>query len=248
MEAVIIIPARYASSRFPAKPLAKILGKPMIQWVVERCARAEVGPVLVATDDARIAATVEQFGGKVAMTRADHANGTSRIAEVAASLDAPYIINIQGDEPAIDPRNIREVLNLLKADDQPEMATLAEPLSDPEWVRNPNIVKVVCAGNGNALYFSRAAIPALHQIEAIPQPSPYLKHVGIYGYRRDFLFRYNEHPPVLLEKLESLEQLRALDMGARIRVGISHFPSAGVDVPDDIARAERLLIALGEKA
>ena len=248
MEAVIIIPARYASSRFPAKPLARILGKPMIQWVVERCTRARVGGVLVATDDARIAETVREFGGQVAMTRVDHPNGTSRIAEVAQSFDVPYVINIQGDEPAIDPRSIRVVLDLLQAADQPEMATLAEPIQDPESIHNPNCVKVVCAENGNALYFSRAPIPALHQIDSIPQPSPYLKHIGIYGYRREFLFRYNEHPPVLLEKLESLEQLRALAMGARIRVGISHFPSAGVDVPDDIARAERLLIALGEKA
>jgi 3-deoxy-manno-octulosonate cytidylyltransferase (CMP-KDO synthetase) len=247
MSAVVIIPSRFASTRFPGKPLAMLLGQPMIAWVVRRCLQAAVGPVLVACDHQEIAAAAARAGAEVFLTAADHPNGSSRIAEVARQRKEEFIINVQGDEPAIAPAALKSVLELLSQPDEPEMATLAEPLQPGDDPGNANLVKVVCTSRGDALYFSRAAIPHRHPSAPSDLAVPYLRHLGIYGYRRPFLNAYANEPPQALEQVEGLEQLRALAMGARIRVGIHRFPSIGVDVPADLERAEALLIAMGEK-
>ncbi|MCB1041770.1 MAG: 3-deoxy-manno-octulosonate cytidylyltransferase [Acidobacteria bacterium] len=247
MGAVIIIPARFQASRFPGKPLAPLAGKPMIQWVYERCAQVENAQVMVATDDRRIFSAVRKFGGDVVMTRSDHDNGTQRIAEVAERLDARHIINVQGDEPLIEPDAVRLVLEMLESDSSLEMATLAEPVSERASLFNPNVVKVVCNQKGDALYFSRSPIPFIKhpRMERIDWPEDltahHLRHVGIYGYRRDFLIRFASEPACDLEQVEGLEQLRALYMGVRIRVGITTMQLVGVDTPDDLVRAECLI-------
>lgn len=219
----------------------------MIQWVVERCQSVAGVEVAVATDDERIRAAVTAFGGQVVMTRSDHENGTQRIAEVARSMQADIIVNVQGDEPLIEPAAIEQVIGLLQADPQLEMATLAEPITQFEDIFNPHVVKVVCAENGNALYFSRAPIPFMKHpdMSRIDWPKhltgKHFRHVGIYGYRRDFLLRFADESACDLEQFEGLEQLRALVMGARIRVGITHMELVGVDTPEDLDRAEAAL-------
>jgi 3-deoxy-manno-octulosonate cytidylyltransferase (CMP-KDO synthetase) len=237
--AAIVIPARFGSTRLPAKPLLAETGKPLIQHVYERaCLAKRARLVLVATDDTRILDAVESFGGWGVMTRAEHACGTDRIAEAARSLDADIIVNLQGDEPLIDPESLDQVIALLENDPNAGMATLATPLRDAEGYRSPNVVKVVCDGAGNALYFSRAPIPFVRDGEPnfAAQPPVVLQHVGLYAYRREFLFRFAALPPAPLEQLEKLEQLRALAAGVRIRVGISAAPALGVDTLEDYHR------------
>lgn len=242
MSAIAIIPARYASTRFPGKPLADLLGKPMIQHVYERVVQAGgIDRVIVATDDERIAAAVRAFGGAAEMTRTDHPTGTDRLAEVAARLDAQWIVNVQGDEPLIDPRMIAQALEPLRRDPGIVMGTLKTPIASVEEYLNPNVVKVVTDQQGFALYFSRAAIPHGRDLgsdlnAALPQISAF-KHVGLYVYRRDFLLAFPKLAATPLEGLEKLEQLRALEHGYRIHVVETDLVSLGVDTPADLELA-----------
>jgi 3-deoxy-manno-octulosonate cytidylyltransferase (CMP-KDO synthetase) len=242
---IAVIPARYGSSRFPGKPLAPIAGRPMIQWVCDRARAARsVDEVLVATDDARIAEAVAAFGGQAVMTSPDHPSGTDRIAEAVRGRTAGLVVNVQGDEPLLPPRVIDALVAAMRAGDS-EMGTVAMPLAptSPEFA-DPNVVKVVVNARGEALYFSRAAIP--HQ-RADGAPMTALWHWGIYAYRRAFLEQFVRWPPGRLEGCEKLEQLRALEQGARIRVLVeTEAQSTGVDVPADIARVERVLRERGE--
>lgn len=238
-----IIPSRWGSTRFPGKPLHLIAGKPLIQHVWERCKEcSKLDEILVATDDERIKEAVEAFGGKVAMTSPDHPTGTDRIAEaVKASPQATHIINIQGDEPLIDPALIDELATVMAADDSLDMATAANPLdpADPA-VQDPNVVKVALALDGRALYFSRSPLPFFRNpVEGLPV----LRHKGIYAYKRSFLERFITWPPSPLEKAESLEQLRALENGASIKVLPTADTSPGVDTPEQALEIERLLAA-----
>lgn len=225
-----VIPARYASSRFPGKPLAPIDGKPMIQHVWERAWLARsLGRVLVATDDERIAAAARAFGAEVAMTRPDHPSGTDRVAEAAAATDAGIIVNIQGDEPLIDPAAIDLAVSTLLDDPDCRMATLKRRIERPEDIQNPNVVKVVTSLDGWALYFSRSPVP--HAREGSPV---YWKHIGLYVYRRDLLLSYGSLRRGPLEETEKLEQLRALENGIGIRVAETDYDTIGVDTPEDL--------------
>ena len=238
-----IIPARYDSTRFPGKPLAPIAGKPLIQHVIERCQLAKsLAEVIVATDDARIRQTAQQFC-RVEMTAADHPSGTDRIAEVAARCTCDALVNIQGDEPLIDPTVIDAVAQALT---QEEMSTAATAIKGPEDHDNPNVVKVVVNAAGRALYFSRRTIPYLRDAASRSLTEqlaafPFLKHLGIYGYRRETLLRLVKFPVSPLEAAEKLEQLRALENGVPIAVVKVDYDSVGVDVPSDVARVEQLL-------
>ena len=252
MRVTAIIPARYASTRFPGKPLAEILGKPMIQWVCERTAKAaHIHRVIVATDDERIAAAVRGFGGEVEMTRADHPTGTDRLAEVAARIETDLVVNVQGDEPLIDPKMIEQAVAPLRKNRGIPMGTLKCPLTSREEFRNPNVVKVVTDRQGFALYFSRAPIPHPRDLGAdLPADLTGLncfKHVGLYVYRKDFLLTYPKLAVTPLENLEKLEQLRALEHGFRIRVVETALPSQGVDTPEDLERVLELLRRGGAK-
>lgn len=238
-----VIPARFASTRFPGKPLHLIAGKPLIQHVVERCRlAASLTDLVVATDDARIAAVAAKFC-RVELTRDDHPSGTDRIAEVALRVPAEGYVNIQGDEPLMDPAVIDAVAAGL-ADS--EMSTAATPIRDLAEYDNPNVVKAVVAANGRALYFSRRTVPYLRDLSAKPAAEqlaafPFLKHLGIYGYRRETLLRLVTFPVSPLEAAEKLEQLRALENGMTITVARVNHDSVGVDVPADVARVEALL-------
>jgi 3-deoxy-manno-octulosonate cytidylyltransferase (CMP-KDO synthetase) len=243
MRIIGIIPARYASTRFPSKPLALIAGKPLIQRVVEQCQRAKsLGEVVVATDDARIA-EVAQWFCRVEMTRADHPSGSDRIAEVASRCECDAVVNIQGDEPLIDPEVIDAVAGALARE---EMSTAATPIRNPAEYENPNVVKVVVNTAGRALYFSRRTIPYLREAASRSANEqlaafPFLKHLGIYGYRRETLLRLVKFPMSPLEQAEKLEQLRALENGIQIAVVKVDYDSVGVDVPEDVERVERYL-------
>jgi 3-deoxy-manno-octulosonate cytidylyltransferase (CMP-KDO synthetase) len=241
-----IIPARYASSRFPGKPLADILGKTMIQRVYEQTAQAElVDEVVVATDDERIFNAVIAFGGKVCMTSDTHETGTDRLAEVATQLDSDLIVNVQGDEPLINPKMIDQAIAPLKEDDTIDMGTLMIPIADVDEYLNPNVVKVVTDQQGNALYFSRSPIPYYRDYaNALGENFEYVrafKHVGMYVYRREFLLAYPGLNMTPLEQAEKLEQLRALENGFRIRVVKTHLHSQGVDTPEDLTRVCEIL-------
>ena len=268
MKVLGIIPARYASTRFPGKPLAFIAGKPLIQHVVERCQKAKsLGEVIVATDDSRIADVVKKFC-RVEMTRADHPSGSDRIAEVAARCPCDAVVNIQGDEPLIDPKVIDAVAGALA---QNEMSTAAVRIRQPAELDNPNVVKVVVSAAGRALYFSRRTIPYLREAASpvkyasLPPAAaknqifhgasgsvseqlaafPFLKHLGIYGYRRETLLRLVKFPVSPLENVEKLEQLRALENGVQIAVVTVDYDSVGVDVPEDVAKVEKILTTDG---
>ena len=243
MKTLGLIPARYASTRFPGKPLHLIAGKPLLQHVVERCQLARsLAEVIVATDDERIASVARRFA-RVELTRGDHPSGTDRIAEVVARLACEAVVNIQGDEPLIDPAVIDAVAARLG---DCEMSTAATPLKELAEYDNPNVVKVVVSAAGRALYFSRRTIPFLRDLAARPAAEqfaafPFLKHLGIYGYRRDTLLRLVAFPVSPLEHAEKLEQLRALENGISIAVVRVAYDSVGVDVPADVARVEALL-------
>lgn len=231
-----VIPARFASTRFPGKALAPIAGKPMIQHVWERARLCELlTRVVVATDDERIAGAARGFGAEAVLTRADHASGTDRAAEAAAATDAEVIVNIQGDEPLIDPAAISLALSTLLDDPVCRMATLKRRLTSPADVRNPNIVKVVTSLSGWALYFSRSPIPASRGEEAA-----YWKHIGLYVYRRELLLSYSSLPRGPLEEAEKLEQLRALENGIGIRVAETSYDTIGVDTPEDLEAVLKL--------
>jgi len=245
MNAIGIIPARYASSRFPGKPLADILGKPMIQWVYEQASLAQLlDQVIVATDDKRIFDTVMQFGGKVVMTSPQAANGTERVAEVAQNLDATLIVNIQGDEPLIEPDVIDQLIMLMQENPTAPVGTLVKKIEDAENLMNPNIPKVVIDKDFYALYFSRSIIP-FHRDRADQRKwirnENYYQHIGLYIYRREFLLKFVELPISTLERIERLEQLRILENGYKIKVALTATESIGVDVPSDIDRVISLL-------
>ena len=237
MRTLCVIPARYASTRLPGKPLADICGKPMICRVWERARRAEKPErVIVATDDQRIYDAVRKDGGEAMLTRADHPTGTDRLAEVAqAHAAVDLIVNVQGDEPLIEPSVIDERIALFEADENLQMATVMTRMEDEEEQKNPNNVKVVVDKLGYALYFSRSLLPYPRAAAA-----PVYKHIGIYAYRRDFLLHYARLAPTPLEKAESLEQLRALENGYGIRVLETASRFIGVDTPEDLALVNRL--------
>ena len=239
-KAVGIIPARWGSTRFPGKALQLIGGKPLLRHVWERCRRAKkLDRLIIATDDFRIAEAAFEWGAEVAMTSPKHASGTDRIAEVAAKLKQfSHIINIQGDEPLIDPKLIDRLVRELQRDRKLEMITAAHPFEDPLEAASPHQVKVVTNRSGDALYFSRAAIPFLRDAGT---KTKYFRHQGIYGYRRDLLLRFVRWKSGPLERAESLEQLRALENGVRIRVVMTGSGSPGVDTPEDARMIERLM-------
>jgi 3-deoxy-manno-octulosonate cytidylyltransferase (CMP-KDO synthetase) len=245
MRIVGIIPARWQSTRFPGKSLARLCGKPLIQWVLERSQQARrLDALLVATDDERIRQTVLDVGGRVVMTSDDHHSGTDRVAEAAVTEPADVIINIQGDEPLVDPRLIDQLASVMSEQMEWDMATAAAPLAADD-VSRPSICKVVMDGRGQALYFSRAAIPFVRDASFRPAGVLYWRHIGIYAYRGSFLQRFVAEQPCELERAESLEQLRALHMGARIKVETTEEAGIGVDLPADVPLAEEALQRLG---
>jgi len=258
-QVVAVIPARYEATRLPGKPLADIAGRPMVEHVYRRAASARgVDAVVVATDDERIAAAVRGFGGIAAMTDAAHRTGTDRIAEVAASLSCEIVLNVQGDEPLIEPEMIEAVIAPLVADPMLEMSTVCVAIADRSDYTNPNVVKVVRDRTGRALYFSRSPIPHFRdQGSGIrdprsanptdprsPIPDPCYKHIGLYGYHRTFLLKLATLPQTPLERAESLEQLRALEHGYRIHAVETTYDSIGVDTPEDLERVRRQLLAV----
>jgi 3-deoxy-manno-octulosonate cytidylyltransferase (CMP-KDO synthetase) len=245
MKFIGIIPARYASTRFPGKPLAMLGGKPVIQRVYEQVVSV-LGEAYVATDDERIFKAVESFGGRAVMTRSDHKSGTDRIEEAAQKLqtDADVIINVQGDEPFIQKSQLETVKHLFD-DPQTQIATLGKPFEAMEGVENPNSPKIVCDINGYAMYFSRSVIPHIRGKEQSEWllNFPYLKHIGLYAYRRNVLAEITKLPQSPLELAESLEQLRWLQNGYRIKVGLTDVETVGIDTPEDLERAEQFILA-----
>jgi 3-deoxy-manno-octulosonate cytidylyltransferase (CMP-KDO synthetase) len=242
---VAVIPARYASTRFPGKALADIAGRPMIEHVYRRAEAAQhVDAVIVATDDSRIADAVARFGGNVRMTRSSHSTGTERIAEVAATLDCDLVVNLQGDEPLIEPAAIDEAIQPFAGSETLTMTSLCQRFRAAEEILDPHIVKVVTDRHGFALYFSRAPIPFLRNQLVFPsaKAGPF-KHIGLYVQRREFLLTVASLEPTPLERTEGLEQLRVLESGFRIRMLETSHDSIGVDTPDDLERVRRLLTA-----
>jgi 3-deoxy-manno-octulosonate cytidylyltransferase (CMP-KDO synthetase) len=240
-----VIPARFASTRLAGKPLALIDGIPMIQRVYESTVATHVfDDVVVATDDARIRDCVAAAGGRAVMTRADHPSGTDRVAEVAADCEADIVVNVQGDLPFVRRDLVLPLVEAMRGDASIEMGTIAVPIRDPEQWTNPNVVKVVADERGFALYFSRAPIPARRDSEPGEEGAVFgLQHVGLYGYRREFLLRFTSWPASRLEQIERLEQLRALERGVRIFVAIAGGAVVEVDTPEDLARASALAAA-----
>jgi len=243
MKVIGIIPARYDSKRFPGKVLADILGRPLIQRVYEQARKVELlDEILVATDNEEIFKVVENFGGKAVMTSSNCKSGTDRLAEVAGSLDADIFINIQGDEPLISPELISRVAQALIEDNAIEIATVARKVTTQEELNNPNVVKVVIDNDGFALYFSRAQIPYVRDFLEIKNlGSVCYKHIGLYGYKRGFLLNFALMKQGPLEKVEDLEQLRALENGYKIKVVITQRDSIGVDTQEDLEKVRKIL-------
>jgi 3-deoxy-manno-octulosonate cytidylyltransferase (CMP-KDO synthetase) len=245
-----VIPARYGAQRFPGKPLAMIAGKTLVQRVYEQAAKAKrVDKVVVATEDTRILEAVESYGGDAMLTSPECATGTDRVAEVARQYDCELVLNIQGDEPLMRPEMIDQLVEGMLADTGCAMGTLARKINAAEQLTNPNVVKVVIGKTGNALYFSRSQIPFVRDVvAAVPAAAPgtgatttFLKHLGIYAFRREFLFKFVALPQSELEKAEKLEQLRALENGFGIKVWVTPFDSIGVDTPEDVQLVEEIL-------
>jgi 3-deoxy-manno-octulosonate cytidylyltransferase (CMP-KDO synthetase) len=236
-----VIPARFASTRFPGKVLAQIAGQTMLQHVYQHaCLSTYLTSVMIATDDDRVYAAARDFGARVRMTRSDHLSGTDRAAEAASAEDAEIVVNIQGDEPLISPAAIDAAILPLVHEPDLVMGTLKKRIEDPREITDPNVVKVVTNRSGDAVYFSRCAIP----FEREPSGgTPYFKHIGLYVYRRKFLLAYPALPVGPLEAAERLEQLRALENGFRIRVVETEYESLGVDTPEDLARVSKLFDA-----
>lgn len=238
MKILGVIPARYGSSRFEGKPLALINGKPMIEWVYKRALKSNVDRLIIATDDLRIYEKVEEFGGEVMMTSKKHKTGTDRIIEVAKKWsEYDVIINIQGDEPLIEPDMINQLIIPFLEDNTLKMATLKHEILNEKNIDNPNVVKVITDKDGYAIYFSRSPIPYNRDRKKIK----YYRHIGIYGYNREFLLKYKKLEKSLLEDIESLEQLRALENGYKIKVEITDFDVRGVDTPEDLHEVEKIL-------
>ena len=243
LQVLAVIPARYASTRLPGKVLMEVAGKPIVQHVYDRTCHAHlVDDVVVATDDERVVGALKRFGTNVVMTSPDHPSGTDRIAEVAASSSAEIIVNVQGCEAIIDPRMIDEAIQPLLDDPNVLMATLKHRITDQSEIDDPNVVKVVTDKRNRALYFSRAPIPAVRDIaDRKARQRCYFKHIGLYVYRRDFLLSYAKMAPTPLEKLEKLEQLRALENGFEIVVIETQYDSVGVDTMESFERVKQLL-------
>lgn len=241
MDVIGIIPARYSSARFQGKVLADILGKPMIQHVWERAKQAAVlDDLIIACDDERVARVAEEFGAKVAFTAKGHVSGTDRICEVINPLDVKIVINIQGDEPLIHPTMIDAVARALLDDSSISMATVMKNIEEPRVINDPNVVKVVIDKNNFAVYFSRSPIP-FHAEESEIKLPIYFKHIGLYGYTKDFLFIYKNLPVSYLERVECLEQLRVLEEGFRIKVIETKYDTIGVDTPEDLEKVKEYL-------
>jgi len=243
-KAIIVIPARYGSTRLPAKALADIEGKPLVQHVYDRaCLSRLASDCLVATDDERIKQACEQHGTNVMMTSPDHNTGTDRMAEVAQKTDADVYINVQGDEPLVDPEVIDLLIKMMFDDPEVQMGTLKVPIASYDDLIDPNMVKVVCDEGGFALYFSRAPVPFLtsERFRDTAKDPQAFKHIGIYSFKRDFLFQFSQMPSSSLEKMEKLEQLRALEAGVRIKVLTTDYESIGVDTQADLDRVRALL-------
>lgn len=238
-----VVPARYASTRFPGKIIAPLAGKPVVLHTAERARSASlVDEVVIATDAQEVVDALAPHGVVPVMTRPDHESGTDRIAEVAAGRDAGIIVNVQGDEPLIDPNTIDAAIRPLLENPAVVMATARHRITDPARIADPNVVKVVCGIDGFALYFTRAAAPHIRDAaDRAEAPTCYWQHVGIYVYRRDFLLAYAKLPQTPLERLEKLEQLRVLEHGYRIAVVDTDYESVGVDVPEDLERVARML-------
>jgi 3-deoxy-manno-octulosonate cytidylyltransferase (CMP-KDO synthetase) len=238
---VVVIPARYGATRLPGKPLVSLAGKPMIERVHERAKMAKTPDrVIVATDDERIRQAVEAFGGEARMTRPDHRTGTERVAEVAAHVEGNVFVNVQGDEPLLDPAALDGAVNALLEEPVADVATVATLIKKPTDIMDPNVVKVVLDFDGNALYFSRAPIPWVRDAASKIQVR-HLKHLGLYVFRRDALLDYPTLPQGELERIEQLEQLRWMENGVKIRVAEVEHDAVSVDVPEDVARVEKLL-------
>ena len=239
MKIIGVIPARYQSSRFPGKPLADILGKPMIWWVYQQCLKVrELDEVYVATDDERIFNTCTQLGIRVIMTSDQHRSGTDRLGEVANRIEANVYVNIQGDEPLIEPQMISDLIGVF-ADESVYYGSLRKQITDEAEIQAPSTVKVVVDKNEDALYFSRSVIPSNVKDG---KPVRIYRHVGIYAYKRDFLMTFIQLPPSELEAVEGLEQLRALENGYKLRVHETQFDSIGVDLPEHIALVEQAIL------
>ncbi len=237
MKAIGVIPARYGSKRFPGKPLADILGKPMIQYVWERASKTKtLEEVIIATDDERILRKAKEFGAEAVLTSPSLSSGTERVAEAVKDLDADIVVNIQGDEPLIEPRAIDEAIKSLIKDPKIPVATLAYRMTKKEEIEDPNVVKVVFDKNNFALYFSRFPIPYSREHRL-----PIYKHIGLYVYRKEFLAKLVQLEPSPLEKIEDLEQLRVLENGYRIKIVKTECDSIGVDTPEDLERVKALL-------
>jgi len=247
MAVLAVIPARYGSTRFPGKPLATLQGKPMIQQVYEQVAEAKrVGEVIVATDDDRIIEVIERAGGTALLTSDTVRSGTERAAEVARARNASVVINVQGDEPLVHPDMVDQLAEFLERHAAVPMASLMTPLRDEKDLANPNVVKVVVDRDGFALYFSRAAIPFERQHGSTSaRPHGCYKHIGIYGYQRHFLLQFPSLEPTPLEQAEQLEQLRALEHGYKIKLLETVHDTIGVDTPEDLKKAEELLMGQG---
>lgn len=236
-----VIPARFASSRFPGKALVPLASKSILQHVFERASAARyLSKIVIATDDERIASAARAFGATVRMTRVDHLSGTDRVAEVASAESADIVVNIQGDEPLIEPAAIDAAALALLDDDEVPMGTLKKRIEDPSEVNNPNVVKVVTNRRGDAIYFSRSPIPYVRGGDEPHHRTDHFKHIGLYVYRREFLLGYSDLPVGPLELAEKLEQLRALENGYSIRVVETEYESLGVDTPEDLEKVSRM--------
>jgi len=240
---LVVIPARYGSTRFPGKMLANLCGFPLVYHVYHQAKKAKcVGEVLVATDDERIKKALEPLGVPVIMTRSDHASGTDRIAEVAENRSEEIIVNVQGDEPLLPPECIDATVQPLLNNQQIQMSTACRQITEQSWIQNPNIVKVVMNQKSLALYFSRSPIPYIRDVEQRQNlEGIYWQHIGLYVYRREFLLHLSKLPQTPLEKLEKLEQLRVLENGYSIAVVPTNYEALGVDTPEDLEQVERIL-------
>ncbi|MFH1754431.1 MAG: 3-deoxy-manno-octulosonate cytidylyltransferase [Candidatus Latescibacterota bacterium] len=239
----VVLPVRYASTRFPGKPLASISGRPLIQWVVEAAGRIRgADRVIVATDSRRIFEAVQEFGGEAVITSGEHRTGTDRVAEIARQLDVDIIVNLQGDEPVVPEGLVEAMVSELARSDATDIVTACHPIAGRQDLENPNYVKVVMDSAGRALYFSRSPIPCPFGRDGeTAQAYPSYRHIGIYVFRREALIRFASIAPSPLELCEGLEQLRALEHGMKIRVVISAKTTVGVDVPEDIKIVEKVL-------
>ena len=240
MDAIGIIPARYGSTRFEGKVLADLLGKPVIQHVWENASRAStLNDLIVATDDDKVKEEVERFGGKAVLTSKEHKTGTDRLREVVNPINTKVVVNIQADEPLLHPSMIDDIVRPLLEDKGISMTTLKKKITDPEDLRNPNVVKVVTDKNGYALYFSRSPIPFPRFHDGVV----FYKHIGLYGFTKEFLFTFTNLPVSALENIEGLEQLRVLENGYKIKVAETQFDTIGIDTPEDLERAKEVLIS-----